>query len=130
VKVHPHLKLEAYREPIPVESLLFRTPREINCLRSWAGHLIGFGMRGVPSLEEIYKDQCENDTCCLVLCSKMYDVVTKKLCLVGITLSFYGISISIRAMYHRRQSIKLNSNDLVVNNILAGSIVRVTNPQI
>jgi hypothetical protein len=70
IKVHPHLKLEAYRGLRPVESLLFCTTSEINCLRSWVGNMIGFGMPYVPSLEEKYKDLCDHDTCYLVLCSK------------------------------------------------------------
>jgi hypothetical protein len=51
IKVHPHLKLEAYRDRRPVQSLLFRTTSEINCLRSLVGNMIGVGMHYVPSLE-------------------------------------------------------------------------------
>jgi hypothetical protein len=58
IKVHPHLKLEAYCDPCPVESLLFHTTSEINCLWSSVGNMIGFGMPYVPSLEEKYKDLC------------------------------------------------------------------------
>jgi hypothetical protein len=101
VNVHPYLKLEAYRDP----SLLFTTPREINCLCSCSGNMIGFGMCDAPLLEEKYKDLCENDTCCLVLCSEMYGRVPEKLHLVGIGLSFDGISIGIRVVYHRRHYI-------------------------
>jgi hypothetical protein len=57
-------------------------------------------------------------------------VLPKKLHLVGIRLSFYGILIGIRVMYHMRQYIKLSSNGLVVNSILARPNARVTNPQI
>jgi hypothetical protein len=78
IKVHPHLKLEAYRDPHPVESLLFRTTNEINCLRSLVGHMISFDMPYAPSFEEKYKDLCEHDTCYLVLCSETYAVPTKK----------------------------------------------------
>jgi hypothetical protein len=83
-KVHPHLKFEAYRDPRPVESLLFRTTREINCLRSWVGNMIGFGMPCVSSLEEQYKDLCNHDTYYLVLCSETYAVPPKQLHLVSI----------------------------------------------
>jgi hypothetical protein len=55
IKVHLHLNLEAYRDPRPVESLLFRTTIEINCLRSSVGNMCGFGMPYVPSLEEKYR---------------------------------------------------------------------------
>jgi hypothetical protein len=63
IKVHPHLNLEAYRDPRPVEYLLFRMTSKINCLRSWVGNMIGFDMPYVPSLEEKYKDLCDHDTC-------------------------------------------------------------------
>jgi hypothetical protein len=56
IKVYPHLKLEAYRDPRPVESLLFRTTSEIKCILSWVVNMVGFDMPYVPSLEEKYKD--------------------------------------------------------------------------
>jgi hypothetical protein len=54
IKVHPHFKLEANHDPRPVDSLLFRTTSEINCLRPSVGNTIGFGMHYVPFLEEKY----------------------------------------------------------------------------
>jgi hypothetical protein len=65
--------------------------------------MIGFGMCDVLSLQDKYKDLCENDTGCLVLCSETYDTVPKKLHVIGIRLSFYVISIGIHVMYHIRQ---------------------------
>jgi hypothetical protein len=77
IKVHPHLKLEAYRGPHTVEFLLFHTTSEIKCLRSWVGNMIGCGVHYVPSLEEKYKDLCVHDLCYLVLCSETYAVPPK-----------------------------------------------------
>jgi hypothetical protein len=130
IKVHPHLKIEAYHDPCPVESLLFRTTIEINCLRSSVGHMIVFGMPYFPSLEEKYKDLCGHDTCYLVLCSKTYDVPTEKLHLVGIRLNYDGLSTGIRIVYHIQQYTQISECDRLANTILATVNRRVTNPQI
>jgi hypothetical protein len=102
IKVHPHLKLEAYRDPRPVKSLLFRTTSETNYLRSSVVNMIGFDMHYVPSLEEKYKDLCDHDTCYLVLCSETYAVPPQKMHLVGIRLNYDGLSMGIRIIYHRK----------------------------
>jgi hypothetical protein len=130
IKVHPHLKLEDYCDPRPVESLIFRTISEINCIRYWVGNMIGFGISYVSSLEEKYKDLCDHDTCYLVLCSETYAVPAKKLHLVGIHLNYNGLSMGIRIVYHRQQYTQISERDRQANDILATVNCRVTNPQI
>jgi hypothetical protein len=45
VMMHPHLDLEAYREP---RGVAFTTTDDINCLRSNLGQMIGICMADIP----------------------------------------------------------------------------------
>jgi hypothetical protein len=55
IKMHPRIKQEAYHGPRTVETLIFSTEDQINCLRSHLGNMIGFGMSDVPSLAGRFK---------------------------------------------------------------------------
>jgi hypothetical protein len=91
--------------------------------------MIGFGMSNMSSLAENYRYLFDNYLCYLVLCSKEYTIPPKKYPIIGIRLSFDGMTIGSHLVYYHQVYDKVSPDDHGAK-ILCTLNNHVTNQQI